>query len=489
MSEQLGRSKGVELDARMRSSDYADNLRAMPRWSRYMTEGTDVTTWRDALHADSDGLDQARLMLNLTAVFLDHDTENSAGLSEQDKELLFKAVAAQNWGKSYDDELSISSDISYEFITPQDIEHRIRKFHKVYQELVPEADVKERYIVERTIYDRNSRLGKVFDAIRRLSCLRTGLIAYNEHYDHLDDPAYEQLGALSLGVLSNQLIPLIGYAEEFQPVKDALAHVSNDIDTIFADNSLRNSPLINNQQTLDSIDHAQIIWERVYNGSSAADRMTHTKNETIFSNGSAFEKRFIDDKSHLKTIIEGLRTTGMRIVLTSGSFDLLHVGHAAYLEKAAELGDLLVVGVDSDAKIRKRKGEERPIVREEERVRLLSHLRGVGLITLKDPDEERWGLIKLVRPDVLVVTAETYSPDEIRELERNYCRRVVILEPQATTSTGAQIRRIEIGATKRTNGKLAKALGERVQAIMSSDTNDGMKLEEIRRIFDDETAD
>ena len=48
-------------------------------------------------------------------------------------------------------------------------------------------------------------------------------------------------------------------------------------------------------------------------------------------------------------------------------------------------------------------------------------------------------------PHTLIVTAETYGPDEIKELERSYCKRVVVLEPQATTSTGAQIRRIQIG--------------------------------------------
>jgi D-beta-D-heptose 7-phosphate kinase/D-beta-D-heptose 1-phosphate adenosyltransferase len=158
-----------------------------------------------------------------------------------------------------------------------------------------------------------------------------------------------------------------------------------------------------------------------------------------------FERRFINDKDALGRTIESLRMLGMKITLTSGSFDLLHVGHAKYLERASEYGDILVVGVDSDAKIKARKGPSRPVVGEDERLRLLSHIRGVDLLTLKEPDEEKWGLIKLVRPDTLIVTAETYGPDEIKELEQKYCKRVVVLEPQATTSTGAQIRRIQIG--------------------------------------------
>ena len=114
----------------------------------------------------------------------------------------------------------------------------------------------------------------------------------------------------------------------------------------------------------------------------------------------------------------------MRIVLTSGSFDLLHVGHAKYIEKAAEYGDVLIVGVDSDEKIKSRKGPTRPIVGEDERLRLLSHLRGVGLLTLKHPDEKKWGLIDLIKPDILIVTAETYTADEIKELENGHCERL-----------------------------------------------------------------
>lgn len=487
MSEYTGRSVGYTLDDRFRATPYADHLRNMPRWTRYMPEGMDRETWRDILHTDSDGLDQSRLMLNLTRAFFRQDPENTAKLSSEEKELLMKAMAAQNWGKSFDDEDSISRDISYEFITTDDVEQRARKFHVVYQELVPEDSVKERFIVERTIYDRNTKLGKVFDAVRRLNCLRTGLIAYNELKKHPDDSDYEQLGALSLGVLANQLVPLIGYAEEFEPVKNALAATADDIDTIFTDNQLRRSPFVNTQQTIDSIERAQMIWERSYRQGERMSTGVAPRHETIFSPGSAFEKRFVNDKESLKKIIDGLRAAGMKIVLTSGSFDLLHIGHAAYIEKAAEFGDVLVLGVDSDAKIKKRKGESRPIVNEEERVRLLSHLRGVGLITLKDPDEERWGLIKLVHPEVLVTTAETYKPHEIRELEESYCDRVVVLEPQATTSTGAQIRKIEIGAAQH-DVETARGMGKRVTAILSDAMPETEKLAAIRALFGDETA-
>ena len=97
-------------------------------------------------------------------------------------------------------------------------------------------------------------------------------------------------------------------------------------------------------------------------------------------------------------------------MLTSGSFDLIHLGHVKYLAKAKELGDVLVVGVDSDAKIRARKGEDRPLVPEMERLEMLAHQRPVDLIYLKDEEDERWALIKAVEPDVLVLTEDhSYS--------------------------------------------------------------------------------
>ena len=80
---------------------------------------------------------------------------------------------------------------------------------------------------------------------------------------------------------------------------------------------------------------------------------------------------------------DSLRDLGQTVVLTSGSFDILHEGHSLYLEAAREAGDFLIVGVDSDEKVRARKGPSRPAVPEEERLRMVTHQRGVGLVTLK----------------------------------------------------------------------------------------------------------
>src|SRR4051812_41936519 len=157
----------------------------------------------------------------------------------------------------------------------------------------------------------------------------------------------------------------------------------------------------------------------------------------IFDDASSFEQRFVPDYARITEIVAALRVLDRRVVLTMGTFDILHEGHSMYLEAARSYGDFLIVGVDSDEKVRQRKGIWRPAVPELERLRMVTHQRGVGLVTLKQPSQPRWALIAAVRPDVLIATADTYKPDEIAELESRYCAKVEVLERMATVSTTA----------------------------------------------------
>jgi D-glycero-beta-D-manno-heptose 1-phosphate adenylyltransferase len=166
---------------------------------------------------------------------------------------------------------------------------------------------------------------------------------------------------------------------------------------------------------------------------------------SLFADASNFEQRFVASYERIEAIVSALKMLGMRVVLTSGSFDIIHEGHSMYLEAARSFGDFLIVGLDSDEKIRSRKGLGRPAVPEMERLRMVTHQRGVGLVTLKGVEHSRWQLIKSVGPDVLVATEETYSPAEIAELESRYCGRVEVLERMAMVSTSARLRRIQLG--------------------------------------------
>jgi D-beta-D-heptose 7-phosphate kinase/D-beta-D-heptose 1-phosphate adenosyltransferase len=109
----------------------------------------------------------------------------------------------------------------------------------------------------------------------------------------------------------------------------------------------------------------------------------------------------------IKTVVELLpllavfRAAGKKIVFTNGCFDILHTGHTRYLEKSRSLGDLLVVGVNSDASVRSIKGEKRPINSEAERMETLAALECVDYVTIfSEPDPHR--VISELQPDILV---------------------------------------------------------------------------------------
>jgi D-beta-D-heptose 7-phosphate kinase/D-beta-D-heptose 1-phosphate adenosyltransferase len=99
--------------------------------------------------------------------------------------------------------------------------------------------------------------------------------------------------------------------------------------------------------------------------------------------------------------ISELKQAGKRIVFTNGCFDILHPGHIHFLEEARRLGDLLVVGVNSDRSVRELKGLQRPILTELERCRLLAGLESVSYVTVFD-ESTPLGLIQAILPHVLV---------------------------------------------------------------------------------------
>lgn len=182
------------------------------------------------------------------------------------------------------------------------------------------------------------------------------------------------------------------------------------------------------------------------------------KNADIFGPGSNVSKRWIKDYQVLSEIVEALRKLDLKIALTSGSFDMVHEGHFRYLEQGKGLADILIVGVDSDDKVRKRKGVSRPFDGELTRLERLCHLRHVDLVFLKPIEDEKWKLIKIVKPDALLLTAETYSSDKI-EMLKQYCSNVVVLPAQAATSTTARIRSLMVrvaGARMRETFEQAK---------------------------------
>jgi len=186
---------------------------------------------------------------------------------------------------------------------------------------------------------------------------------------------------------------------------------------------------------------------------------------SIIGDGVNFEKRLIPSLEEVERRIGHLKGLEKTIVLTSGSFDLIHLGHVKYLARAKELGDVLVVGVDSDAKIKSRKGADRPMVPESERLELLAHQRPVDYIFLKPLDEPRWALIKAVRPDVLVLTADhSYSPEDLEALQE-FVGRIEVLERQSAVTTSERIRQMYMHLGDRLGPELARILPDLIEKI------------------------
>lgn len=191
-----------------------------------------------------------------------------------------------------------------------------------------------------------------------------------------------------------------------------------------------------------------------------------TASSGILSPHVNFDERLIGTLAEMSKTVTHLKGLGYRIVLTSGSFDLIHLGHVKYLAKAREFGDVLVVGVDSDAKIRRRKGQDRPMVPQDERLEMLAHQRPVDLIYLKDDQDVHWSLIRAVEPDVLVLTEDhSYSADEQRALG-DLCGRVEVVERQSSVTTSERIRQMHMNLGERLGPRLAEALPDLIDGIL-----------------------
>ena len=125
------------------------------------------------------------------------------------------------------------------------------------------------------------------------------------------------------------------------------------------------------------------------------------------------------------------------IVFTNGCFDIIHRGHVEYLNKAKSLGDVLILGLNSDTSVEKLKGADRPYVSEQDRAYILSQLVPVDVVSIFD-EETPLNLIKLVLPDVLVKGGD-YTPDTIvgrNEVEQNGGKVVAIPLVKGRSTTG-----------------------------------------------------
>ena len=137
------------------------------------------------------------------------------------------------------------------------------------------------------------------------------------------------------------------------------------------------------------------------------------------------------------------RAAGHRVVFTNGVFDLLHPGHVRYLKQARALGDLLIVGINSDRSVRANKGPDRPITPELERAEILDALECVDAVTIFD-EETPYEVISALQPDVLVKGAD-WAHDAIvgRDIVEGRGGEVVRIAVEQGHSTTALLARVK----------------------------------------------
>ena len=145
-------------------------------------------------------------------------------------------------------------------------------------------------------------------------------------------------------------------------------------------------------------------------------------------------------------LADALRTEGKRVVFTNGVFDILHVGHVRYLQQARALGDALLVGINSDASVRRLKGPTRPINHEDERAEVIAALACVAGTCIFEEDTPH-ALIEAVRPHIHAKGGDYQTPDALPEtpLVRSLGGDVVILPLVDGRSTTRLVARMQEG--------------------------------------------
>lgn len=149
------------------------------------------------------------------------------------------------------------------------------------------------------------------------------------------------------------------------------------------------------------------------------------------------------EPTKLAPVLQNLQKQGKKAVFTNGVFDLLHLGHVTYLQEARNQGDLLVVGLNSDASVRRIKGPLKPLLPLEERAEMLLSLSCVDYTTFFE-EENPYNIIKILRPDVLVKGGD-WAVDKIigGDLVQSWGGKVMnipVVEGRSTTNLIQMVR-------------------------------------------------
>ena len=146
------------------------------------------------------------------------------------------------------------------------------------------------------------------------------------------------------------------------------------------------------------------------------------------------------DRMKISEIVTGLKAKGKKIVFTNGCFDILHVGHVRYLKEAKALGDILILGLNSDCSVKSLKGSNRPINNESDRAEVLSALKSIDYVVIFD-EKSPCELLDRIKPDFHTkgadYTLETLPKEEKDVILKNHInvKFIEFVQGKSTTST------------------------------------------------------
>jgi len=143
-------------------------------------------------------------------------------------------------------------------------------------------------------------------------------------------------------------------------------------------------------------------------------------------------------------LVNQFKQNGKTVVFTNGCFDILHVGHVRYLQKAKKLGDVLILGLNTDSSVKKNKGDSRPINNENDRAEVLLALQSVDYI-IKFDEETPYNLINKIKPHIITKGGD-YKPEDVvgKDIVESYGGRVEIIEFVVGKSTTNIIEKINL---------------------------------------------
>lgn len=145
----------------------------------------------------------------------------------------------------------------------------------------------------------------------------------------------------------------------------------------------------------------------------------------------------IEDWDKLAKVLNELKSQGKRIIFTNGCFDILHWGHVYYLKQAKELGDILVLALNTDDSVKKLKGDSRPINNQQDRALVINELKSIDYVTFFS-EETPYNIIKILKPNIIAKGGD-YSPEQVvgKDIIENYGGSVEIIpfvEGKSTTN-------------------------------------------------------